>query len=230
MHGRAMRQALNAKDGKGDKQVKYWSHGYWRDVWLLSKAIAGMAEKIAVLKTLRMTHDFKDRNYDRHCKDALASERLSKSPNVVDIYAYCSNSAIFEYGDAGDIDLKIWPCDKKAKKHYKYEYKEENKMIDIYSMGNIFYAIVSGNMPFKNNKEEDAQKKIKNGEQPIIPDYVLRSDDIALKTIVSAVEPCWKHDPKERPSASTIRDELMHVMDKMTSNDGNATNHSKLRH
>ncbi|KAL7487597.1 hypothetical protein ACHAW6_013180 [Cyclotella cf. meneghiniana] len=316
MHGRAMRQALNAKDGEGDEQVKYWSHGYWRDVWLLSKAVAaGKAEEITVLKTLRMTHDFTDRNYDRHRKDALASERLSKSPNVVDIYAYCSNSAIFEYGDAGDIDSKIWPYDKKVKKHYvaelsslemidlayqvaraiadihdveddgiasiahtditptqfilingrykvndfnrcrfirvnttdnsscgftvganpgkfrspeEYEYKEENEMVDIYSMGNIFYAIISGDMPFENDKEKEAQKKIKNGQRPIIPEAISKSDDIAIKTIVSAVERCWKHDPKERPSASTIRDELKRVMDKMTSNDGSATNHSKL--
>jgi hypothetical protein len=110
----------------------------------------------------------------------------------------------------------------------EYEYKEENEMVDIYSMGNIFYAIVSGDMPFENDKEKDAQKKIKNGERPIIPESVLKSDDIAIKTIVSAVERCWKHDPKERPSASTIRDELKRVMDKMTSSDGNATNHLKL--
>eukprot|EP00804_Cyclotella_cryptica_P010718 CCRYP_005507-RC/>CCRYP_005507-RC protein AED:0.38 eAED:0.38 QI:182/1/1/1/1/1/2/1023/519 len=131
MHGRAMRQALNAKDGDGDEQVKYWAHGYWRDVWLLSKAVAtGREEEITVLKTLRMTHDFTDRNYDRHRKDALASERLSKSPNVVDIYAYCANSAIFEYGDAGDIDSKIWPYDKKAKKHYVAELSSL-EMIDL---------------------------------------------------------------------------------------------------
>jgi hypothetical protein len=86
---------------------------------LVSKAIqAGVDEEVSVLKTLRMTHDFTDRNYDRHRKDALASERLSKSPYVVDIYAYCSNSALFEYGDAGDIDKRIWPYDKKKKKHY----------------------------------------------------------------------------------------------------------------
>jgi hypothetical protein len=119
MHGRAMREALRTNEGDGDEQVRYWAHGYWRDVWLVSKAIqAGVDEEVSVLKTLRMTHDFTDRNYDRHRKDALASERLSKSPYVVDIYAYCSNSALFEYGDAGDIDKRIWPYDKKKKKHY----------------------------------------------------------------------------------------------------------------
>lgn len=120
MYGRSLRDALNIREGDGDEQVRYWAHGYWRDVWLVSKALPSK-EEIGVLKTLRKTHDFTDRNYDRHRKDALASERLSKSPNVVDIYAYCSNSAVFEYGDAGDIDTRIWPYDKKAKKHYVAE-------------------------------------------------------------------------------------------------------------
>ena len=77
-----------------------------------------------------VSHKFAYRNYDRHRKDALASERLSKSPYVVDIYAYCSNSAIFEYGDKGDIDMRIWPYDKKAKKHYVAELSSLEK-IDI---------------------------------------------------------------------------------------------------
>ena len=129
MHGRAMREALNFLEGDGDEQVRYWAHGYWRDVWLLSKTINNR-EEISVLKTLRKNHDFTDRNYDRHRKDALASERLSKSPYVVDIYAFCSNSALFEYGDGGDIDLRLWPYDKKEKKHYVADLSS-SEMIDI---------------------------------------------------------------------------------------------------
>jgi hypothetical protein len=36
----------------------------------------------------------------------------------VDIYAYCSNSAVFEYGKGGDIDAKLWPYDKEEEKYY----------------------------------------------------------------------------------------------------------------
>ena len=139
MHGRAMREALNVREGDGDEQVRYWAHGYWRDVWLVSKAINN-EEEIGVLKTLRKMHDFTDRNYDRHRKDALASERLSKSPYVVDIYAYCSNSAVFEYGDGGDIDSRIWPYDKKEKKHYVAELSSLEK-IDIGK--NTLFLVIS---------------------------------------------------------------------------------------
>jgi hypothetical protein len=114
-------QDLRRNYGEGEEIVTHLANGYWRDVWLLSKALTDFTpsfdndtsllsyrEEKTVLKTLRYEHDFTDRNYDRHRKDALSSERLSKSPNVVDIFAYCSDSAVFEYGEGGDIDSKLW--------------------------------------------------------------------------------------------------------------------------
>ena len=139
--GRALRKKLKKNEGDGDELVKYLAHGYWRDVWLLSKASGSFEtkyhdrddssefdEEITVLKTLRYRHDFTDRNYDRHRKDALASERLSKSPNVVDIFAYCSNSAVFEYGPGGDIDAKLWPYDDEEEKYYVAEISSFDKL------------------------------------------------------------------------------------------------------
>jgi serine/threonine protein kinase len=107
----------------------------------------------------------------------------------------------------------------------EYEYKVENEMIDIYSMGNIFYSILSGDMPFEDIKEKDAQKKVKRGERPKLPESVLESDDIAIKTILSATERCWKQDPNERPSASSIRDEFKLVLDDMAK--GAVVDHTK---
>jgi len=150
MFGRAVRKKLRKNEGDGDELVKYMASGYWRDVWLLSKASGSFAdvsitsdentlsrnastpekEEITVLKTLRYKHEFTDRNYDRHRKDALASMRMSQSPNVVDIFAYCSNSAVFEYGKGGDIDAKIWPYDKKEGKYYVADMSSLEK-IDI---------------------------------------------------------------------------------------------------
>ncbi|KAL9191463.1 hypothetical protein ACHAXT_001169 [Thalassiosira profunda] len=309
MFGRAVRKKLHKREGDGDELVKYLAHGYWRDVWLVSKASRSFEtpyetssefeEEITVLKTLRYRHDFTDRNYDRHRKDALASERLSRSPYVVDIFAYCSNSAVFEYGAGGDIDGKLWPYDEEAKKYYvadipslekidmayqvasgiadmhdveddgrasiahtditpsqfihingkwkmndfnrcrfmrlykgddsacgfyvganpgkfrapeEYNYEEENEMIDIYSMGNIFYTLIAGEMPFEGQKESKAQKKVMDGERPKIPEEVLESDDPAIQALVSATKKCWEQKPEDRPSAASIRDELKKVM------------------
>lgn len=107
----------------------------------------------------------------------------------------------------------------------EYNYEEEDEMIDVYSMGNIFYTILAGEMPFEGQKESKAQKKVMNGTRPKIPDEVLESDDIAIQALVSATKKCWKQKPGDRPKASSIRDELKKVMDRIKSE--NATKLSK---
>mmetsp|Transcript_2157 Transcript_2157/g.4711 ORF Transcript_2157/g.4711 Transcript_2157/m.4711 type:complete len:702 (+) Transcript_2157:191-2296(+) len=309
MFGRAVRKGLRKQEGDGDELVKYLAHGYWRDVWLMSKASRSYdpladddGEEMAVLKTLRYKHDFTDRNYDRHRKDALASERLSGSDHVVDIFAYCSNSAVFEYGPGGDIEGKLWPYDEEEEKYYvadipsheklemayqvavaiaethevegdgyasiahtditpsqfilinnqwklndfnrcrfmrvykednspcgfyvganpgkfrapeEYEFKEENEMIDVYSMGNIFYAILAGEMPFEGQKESKAQKKVIGGRRPGFPKEILSSEDAATQAMLAATKKCWAHAPGDRPKAASIRNELKEAMDRI---------------
>lgn len=97
----------------------------------------------------------------------------------------------------------------------EYFYEEENEKVDIYSMGNIFYSILSGDMPFEDEKEKNAQRMVKDGERPIVPSEVLKSDDMAIRAIVSAMNGCWEQRAIDRPSAATIRDDLKQVMDRM---------------
>jgi serine/threonine protein kinase len=259
-------------------------------------------EELTVLKTLRYEHDFSDRNYDRHRKDALASERLSGSPHVVDIYAFCQNTAVFEYGEEGDIEGKLFPYNEEDGKYYvadlsswekldlayqvacgvadihdveedgiasiahtditpsqfiyidgkwkindfnrcrfmreykvnrtvcgfevnsnpgkfrspeEYAYEVETEKIDVYSMGNVLYSIISGMMPFEGLKSEKAMKAVMEGKRPKIPRDVEESDDIAIQAILSATKACWIHDPKDRPPATEIRDLLKSVMDRI---------------
>jgi len=68
--------------------------GYWRDVWRV-KDSTGSA---VVLKTLRYKHEWEERNYDRHRRDAVAMERLKRSPYVIDVYGFCGNSVLTELG------------------------------------------------------------------------------------------------------------------------------------
>ena len=53
------------------------------------------------------------------------------------------------------------------------------------------------------------------GERPTIPHDVLTSNDIAIKAIILATKQCWEKNPKKRPSALEIRDELKLVMDRI---------------
>jgi len=118
---------------------------------------------------------------------------------------------LFDYGIFSIIALIIYQF--RAPEEYNYE--EEDEKIDIFSMGNIFYSIISGDMPFEGVKEKEAIQMVKDGERPKIPKEALKSDDIAIKTIVSVIKKCWKQNPKDRPSASSIRDKFKQVMDKI---------------
>ena len=74
--------------------VVYLGRGGVRDVWKLHNGSTKSEE--TVLKTLRWYKEFEPRYYRMHNTDALAMERLTRSPYVVDIFAYCGNSAINE--------------------------------------------------------------------------------------------------------------------------------------
>lgn len=41
------------------------------------------------------------RNVERHRRDALAMERLTSTPNIVDIYGHCANTILTEYAPRG---------------------------------------------------------------------------------------------------------------------------------
>lgn len=88
---------LNTRD---DPSTYMLGNGYWRDVWLI---------RDVVLKTIRYQHDFEERNYDRHRRDALAMEHLTRSKMVVNIHSFCANSGVFDYADGGSISDIIWP-------------------------------------------------------------------------------------------------------------------------
>merc|ERR1712087_237532 len=100
----------------------------------------------------------------------------------------------------------------------EYEYEEEDEMVDVYSMGNVFYALISGTMPFEGQKESKAQKKVKKGIGPRVPDHVKEQaeEDIAIQGLLHVMKKCWRHLPKERPKASNVRDELKGILDKIS--------------
>lgn len=99
-----------------------------------------------------------------------------------------------------------------------------SSLVIALAVGNIFYAIIAGEMPFEGQKESKAQKKVMDGTRPTIPDEVLESKDIAIKTLVSATRKCWEQKPEDRPSAASVRDEFKRVLDRIRKN--NATKDS----
>jgi len=86
--------------GQGDPAPFLINNGGWVDIF----AIMEWDGSMKVLKTKRYRHDFTDRNFDRYRRDALAMERLTSAPNVLNIYGFCGVTAVVDYADGGDIE------------------------------------------------------------------------------------------------------------------------------
>lgn len=278
---------MHAAEKKHHEQVRILGSGYWRDVWKVKSGLTGKEghSETNILKTIRYKHDFEDRNYDRHRRDALAMERLTWSPNVVDIYSFCGNSGIFEYAPGGDIDEMLWPqgdpervkkwnsterlvvafqvansiadahnserngipaivhsdittpqfvhvdgiyklndfnrCRFMAKntvtgepcKFYvgnnpgnfrapeEYAYEPEDEKVDIYSMGNIFYALLTELWPFEEEETKQAQHLVMRGKRPPMKTAIIESRDPAIRAILTVLAMSWKQKPEDRATA-----------------------------
>mmetsp|Transcript_30224 Transcript_30224/g.66464 ORF Transcript_30224/g.66464 Transcript_30224/m.66464 type:complete len:874 (-) Transcript_30224:40-2661(-) len=80
-----------------EDNIDFLGRGWFRAAW---KVDSGIHENDpVVLKTLRLEREFYDEYYELHRKDAVAMERLTPSPYVIDIYGYCGQSAINELAD-----------------------------------------------------------------------------------------------------------------------------------
>ncbi len=275
------------------KRVQHINNGFWRDIWLLDHS--NNDDESFVLKTMRYEHDMVDRNYDRHRKDALASERLTYSPYIMNIYGFCGNSATFEYSNQPDLEVQLleengnkgkrqlsWkdkfeiaiqvstaiahvhntstivhtdinpsqfiPFGKdnvyklgdfnrcrflaynpKRKKlcgfrvannpgmfraPEEYAYEAETEKIDVYSLGNIFYVMLMKIFPFE-NYYDDAPKKIKSGERASFDQSIINHPDPFVQTLYTATNKCWRHNPKDRPTAYEIQTFLTTQYDKI---------------
>jgi len=289
---------LGLVDRDWHSYVRFLANGYYRDVWKIQDRNTG-PEKV-VLKTLRYEHEFIDRNYDRHRRDAVAMEQLASSPVIVDIYGFCGNSGIFEYADGGSLDdiifdehdsrQKDWsPSDKvmiayqiasalaavhnqhkegvaaiahtdmksnqyvyfESSKTYKlndfnrcrflawdtktnepctfevgknpgnyrspeeYAYDGETEKVDVYSMGNIFYEIMTGFWTFYHVKSKRVPTLVKKGIRPKISPKILNSTNPFDQALLHVTFRCWEHDPKVRASAREIQRYLEDTLNRL---------------
>ena len=290
-------------------ETKILGHGDWPV--LENEPTLRKHETKVALKTIRYEHDYDERNFHRHVRDAIVSERLTSSPRVTDIYAFCGNSGYFEfasegslsdrldqhytakYEDDGDVKSLLSQLDKlklafevaagladfhdadalrdktgeivsaamvhaditldqfikvgdvyklndfnrcrfmrryrnstslggdgrpcgffvqnnpaKNRSPEEYAYEAETEKIDVYSMGNIFYSILTDMDPWEETKEGAAQQAVMKGKRPQVPETIKSSDDYVDKVLMKAMNDCWKHKPEDRWRARAAADYL----------------------
>ncbi|KAL7543526.1 hypothetical protein ACHAXR_012816 [Thalassiosira sp. AJA248-18] len=84
----------------------FGTNGYWRNAWRVDYScnkrnhthIEGCIETV-VLKMLKLQHNFEDAHYEHDRVDAMAMERLTSSPHVINIFGACANSVLTEFAD-----------------------------------------------------------------------------------------------------------------------------------
>eukprot|EP00978_Attheya_sp_CCMP212_P016409 scaffold42990_cov56-Attheya_sp.AAC.6 len=283
IHETSLTDLHNTK--KHNEKVRLINNGYWRDVW----GIRDFDGEKHVLKTIRYEHDYNGRNYDRHRRDAAAMDRLTESPNIVDIFAFCGNSGVNEFSTGGTIEDAIFPGKDEPKLTPKekliiahqvatniadvhnidgegqasiahtditpgqfiwingayklndfnrcrfirwnvkedkpcgfsvgnnpgnfrapeeYAYDLESEKVDIYSMGNIFYLMLTKKWPFQGVKDKEIYKKVQAGERPKFPKRILESKEPTDIVILKAIVMCWVQNPEKRATAREVSDFL----------------------
>jgi len=93
-----------------EESLEFLGQGWFRSAWKMyaegipeydEEEEEWLDEETVVLKTLRIERDFLEEYYELHRRDALAMERLTFSPYVLDVYGYCGQSAINELANFG---------------------------------------------------------------------------------------------------------------------------------
>ncbi|GAX14374.1 hypothetical protein FisN_11Hh169 [Fistulifera solaris] len=81
-----------------EEELTVLGEGWFRTTWRLDRRSydKDVPTESLVLKTLRIEREYKREYYELHRRDAVAMERLTRSPFVVDVYGACGNSAINE--------------------------------------------------------------------------------------------------------------------------------------
>jgi serine/threonine protein kinase len=90
-----------AVDPTNENALSVLGEGWFRTTWRLDRYAKGSSihAQSVVLKTLRIEREFLSEYYELHRRDAVAMERLTASPFVVNVYGYCGQSAINELAD-----------------------------------------------------------------------------------------------------------------------------------
>eukprot|EP00536_Pseudo-nitzschia_multiseries_P017934 jgi/Psemu1/248464/estExt_Genewise1.C_19500008 len=101
-------------DGEAKADLKFLGQGWFRATWKYrdnpwyetendesgeSSPARLPPPEAVVLKTLRIEREFLDEYFDLHRRDAVAMERLTFSPYVVNVHGYCGQSAINELAE-----------------------------------------------------------------------------------------------------------------------------------
>ncbi|KAL7579727.1 hypothetical protein ACA910_021870 [Epithemia clementina (nom. ined.)] len=101
--------------------------GFWRHVWRKDTN-----NQTTVWKTFKLEHNMEDAFFENNRVDALAMERLTSSPYIIDVYAFCAMSVVQEFAgkEISSFANKLDPKNK-----LEIATKVAQAVVDIHSIG-----------------------------------------------------------------------------------------------
>eukprot|EP00980_Cylindrotheca_fusiformis_P000592 scaffold154_cov129-Cylindrotheca_fusiformis.AAC.9 len=265
------------------EHLSFLAHGYFRDVWSMKDSL----DEVIVMKTLRFRHDYTERNFDRHRRDALAMERLTGQLYILDIYSFCGNTGLFEFASGGSLENSIyyraddeeqWSPEEKlmvahqvasginAVHHFEkdgipaiahtditgtqcrflawnkktnkacgytvgsnpgvfrspeeYDYDVQTEKVDVYSVGNLFYGLLTGMFPFEIEKlsSKEVKRAVRRGKRPKIDGSYKNSTNPYTQALVKSISMCWIQDPEVRVSAAKLLEFITSELTRLKAN------------
>jgi len=103
----------------------------------------------------------------------------------------------------------------KARSPEEYKSRELDEKLDVFSMGNVFYRILTGSAPWEQVSLTEAKRNIKYGRKPII-DVNCRKSGTLDAQLAEITERAFENDPMQRPSAKTLADEMEALLLQLT--------------
>jgi hypothetical protein len=114
-----------------DDELKFLGEGWFRAAWqfsFLEYNADSVEESALVLKTLRLEREFLDEYYELHRRDAVAMERLTWSPYVMNVYGYCGQSAMNELASFKEGISNLEQLDRVMRKMKQTKNKDKEKV------------------------------------------------------------------------------------------------------
>jgi serine/threonine protein kinase len=74
--------------------------------------------------------------------------------------------------------------------------------IDVYSLGNVFYTVLTGMEVFHSTNYGDIRRRIVEGETEPIADFFYNEPSLAA--LAEAITMCWTYDVEQRPSSFEV--------------------------
>ena len=96
----------------------------------------------------------------------------------------------------------------------EYDMTNLSEKLDIYSSGNILYEIITGNHIWDSERNKNTRAAIQRGERPQVNATIRNATRTVDAELTLLLDRLYEHDPKKRPSAKEVVNELENMLDR----------------